>query len=74
MVKNDDGSYLSSYSVHLTKPCSTCGVWIGADDKGRRIEFDGSPHSGKRCVGEPFKRDAGLVNEEGNGPPTPKLI
>jgi hypothetical protein len=43
-MRKTEAGWESRTGVLLTAPCVKCAVWIGKDEKGRKIEFDGMPH------------------------------
>lgn len=43
--------WLSRAGVLLNLTCPKCGVLVGKDHRGRKIEFDSRPHV---CRGEPY--------------------
>lgn len=40
-----EGGWLSRVGILLKETCPKCEVWVGRDEKNRRVEFDGMPHS-----------------------------
>lgn len=43
MKKTAEG-WESRFGVVLKERCVKCSVWVGRDDRGRKIDFDGFPH------------------------------
>lgn len=47
------GEWVSRQGVVLCLTCPKCGVLVGKDHRGRKVEFDSRPHV---CKGVPFRQ------------------